>query len=307
MVDVVTVGNGIIDAFLSLHDANAHCRVNTETAELCVTYGQKIPVDHCEFILGGDACNVAVGLKRLGLSTAVVAEIGNDEFASKIINTLDQEGVDTTYILKKGQSSFSVCIQFQGERTLFVEHQKRSHEFSFENIATKWLYLTSLGHDWKHAYARACAFVRDNNVKLVFNPGTIQIADGLEAITEALRLTEVLFLNKDEAMTLLGHTADEKILLDELHKLGPKIVVITDGKRGSFVRDATGNMLTKEIINRPVVGKTGAGDAYTSGFLAAYFQNLSLDTAMTWGTKNAASVIGYVGSQKGLLTRSAIG
>ncbi len=99
----------------------------------------------------------------------------------------------------------------------------------------------------------------------------------------------------------------ENALMESLHALGPKIVVLTNGAKGSFVRDAQGKVWTRDIIHCPVVEKTGAGDAYASGFLAAYIHGLTIEEAMTWGTKNAASVISYIGGQKGLLTQEKMG
>ena len=56
----------------------------------------------------------------------------------------------------------------------------------------------------------------------------------------------------------------------------------------------------------PVVETTGAGDAFASGFLAALFYDKDLNTALDWGLKNSASVIGKIGGVEGLLTRDVI-
>ena len=94
-----------------------------------------------------------------------------------------------------------------------------------------------------------------------------------------------------------------KELLTQLKKLGPKIVVITDGKNGSYALDEKGKMLKQDCVQCKVVEKTGAGDSYTTGFLAAILQELPIKTAMAWGTLNAASVIGQIGAQAGLLRK----
>ncbi|MBI2190285.1 MAG: hypothetical protein HYU49_01970, partial [Candidatus Levybacteria bacterium] len=59
MNDFVCVGDATIDAFLSIHDANLHCRLNEKDCELCIKYGEKIPVDKFELSLGGIASNVS--------------------------------------------------------------------------------------------------------------------------------------------------------------------------------------------------------------------------------------------------------
>ncbi|MEK7517140.1 MAG: carbohydrate kinase family protein [Patescibacteria group bacterium] len=316
-LDVVCVGSAKIDIFLSLHEANKHLRLIPKTNELCLKYGEKITVDKADLLLGGNAANVAVGLSRLGLKTSMLAEIGMDEFSEKITKTLQSENVDISRIQKtKGEpSSFSTIINFKGERTILSEHLKRKHDFNFDNISTKWVYLTSLGEEWKNAYATTAEFVRSSKSHLAFNPGTMQIDKGYKHLSNILALSDILFLNKEEATRIssansadpISNKKDDKkiikLLLTKLQNLGPKIVVITDGKNGSYAIREKGEIFKEDIAEANVVEKTGAGDAYSTGFLAAILHGLSIKDAMHWGTLNSGSVIGKVGAQKGLLTK----
>jgi len=307
--DVVCVGDAKIDIFLTLHEANSHLRFNEETNELCVRFGDKIAVDKTEILLGGNAANVSVGASRLGLNPAIIAEIGRDAFAPKIINTLKSENVETSNIQQTEgqQSSFSTILNFKGERTIFTEHVKRLHNFNFQDISTKWVYLTSLGESWKEAYAKTVEFVKKTQSLLAFNPGTLQVQNGKNSIQNVLSFANLLLVNKEEAECILGLSEGQKsieVLLKELKKLGPKIVVVTDGKKGSFAIDTQGVLLKKDIMETEVIEKTGAGDAYSSGFLSALTYNKSIAEAMGWGTKNSASVIGKVGATAGLLHKA---
>ena len=302
--DAICVGNAKIDTFLTLSKEDHNLRFIKETNELCIKFGEKITVDKAELLLGGNAANVAVGVSRLGLKTALVAEIGTDEFAQKIINTLSVEGVDTSNVLqRKGQqSSFSTIINFRKERTIFSEHVKREHNFNFENISTKWIYLTSIGNDWEKAYEKTIDFVKSTGSYLAFNPGTLQIAAGARNLTDVLSLANVFIVNKQEGKALLKNNSQniQEVLIG-LQKLGPKIVIITDGENGSFAIDEKGNIYRKAAVETKVVEKTGAGDAYSSGFISAFIKNKPIDEAMKWGSKNSASVINKVGAQTGLL------
>jgi sugar/nucleoside kinase (ribokinase family) len=131
--DLICVGNAKIDTFLTLHDANSHLRLIQESNELAIKFGEKITVDTAEILIGGNAANVSVGTARLGIKTAIVAQIGKDEFAQKIVNILKSENVDISNLqLEEGQqSSFSTILNYKGERTIFTEHVKRSHNFNF--------------------------------------------------------------------------------------------------------------------------------------------------------------------------------
>ena len=308
--DVVCIGNAKIDTFLALHETNDHLRLIKETNELCIKSGEKIIVEKTEVLLGGDAANMSVGVSRLGLNAAIIAEIGKDEFAQKIINTLNQENVDSTNILQTDgqQSSFSTIINYKGERIIFSEHVRRSHDFNLENVSAKWIYLTSLGEEWQNIYLKTADFVAKTQCFLAFNPGTLQIKKGRDNLKDVLIITNLLLVNKEEGEDLLNFEHGQKDIeeiIKDLQKLGPKIVVVTDGKNGSLAIDDKGNVFKKDIIETEIIEKTGAGDAYSSGFLSALINNKSVTEAMEWGTKNAASVIGKIGAQAGLLYKTA--
>lgn len=309
--DIACVGNAKIDTFLTLYEASSHLRLLKETNELCIKFGEKIAVDKAEILLGGNAANVSVGASRLGLKTALVAEIGKDEFAQKIINTLKKENVNTSNVLQTEgqQSSFSTIINYKKERTIFSEHVRREHNFSFENISAKWIYLTSLGNNWQDAYNKTVAFAKKTKANLALNPGTLQIQSGKNSLKSILLAANLLFVNKEEGEELLGYSQGEKSIKEiimNLQKLGPKIVVTTDGKNGSFAINEKGEIFKQEITEGKVVEKTGAGDAYSSGFLAGLAHNKSITNAMRWGAKNSASVIGKVGAQPGLLYKNCL-
>jgi ribokinase len=310
MYDVVTFGNAVIDVFLAIHDAAHHCRINEQEQELCIRYGEKIPLDRCAFLLGGNACNVAVGMSRLGFQTAIIAELGGDEFAKKIYTGLQQENVSTEYLLLTDDpSSFSIALNFAGERTLFVEHIKRQHRFTYEGMRTRWLYITSLGTHWHAAYEDILTYARREHIRIAFSPGTPQLREAGLHVRAILRHSDFLFLNREEAQLLLeGSEPSQSIedLLLSVQGLGPANVVITDGARGSAAIDRHGNLVQQLPIPGPVVEKTGAGDSFASGCLAAILLEQDLPTTLLWGSLNAASVIAQVGTQPGLLQRDAL-
>lgn len=305
---VITIGNAVIDAFLSLDDANDSCSLDRENSKLCVSYGEKILLSGCDFMLGGNACNVAVGLSRLGVNAGLLAEIGADEFAQKILNGLRKEEVGVDYLVRgDGQTSFSIGLNFQRERTLFIEHREREHNFQLQQVQPEYFYLTSLGDKWEHVYKAVYEKLQTTPaIKLAFNPGSVQIKAGLTSFAYLLPHTDILFLNKEEAQRLLGSEEEIPELLRAFKKLGVRIVVLTDGEKGSSAIMESGEIVSQGIIACSVVERTGAGDAYATGFLAAILKGKSLPVALVWGAKNSASVIEQVGSQKGLVTEQQI-
>lgn len=314
LFDVVTVGNATLDNFLWIHDSNNHFRLNEETRELCIKLGDKSLIDKAYFLVGGNAANVAVGLSRLGAKTAIFAEVGDDEFGQKVINTLSKDRVSEVFLKKiPGQpTSFSVIINYKGDRTIFEEKVKKHHDYSFENVSTKWIYLTSVGDNWDKAYGRVLEFIKEKGVRLAFNPGPAQL-DRVDGIAEVLRNTELLFVDKGEAAKILKnsdtHVSYEEEMrryLTGLREKGVKNAVITDGPKGAFLIDESGESFYHKPNDSSPVERTGAGDSFASGFLGAVVNGKDLKTAMEWGARNAASVIGQVGSQPGLLTKEQI-
>ena len=213
-----------------------------KTKEICFRYGEKITVESSEVHMGGNAQNVSVGISRLGYSVALMAELGDDFYADQVMKNLKQERVDTQLIIQtpgKATSS-SVIMNLKGDRTLFSQHAVHEHNFAFtSDIATRLIYLTSLGGTWNKAYQLALDFALANQVPIAFNPGTRQLSEKGEVFWGVIKNTHILFLNLEEAKSVLktAHPKKEydkmpvQTLMEELASLGPRIVVITDGKK----------------------------------------------------------------------------
>lgn len=307
MHDVITVGNGIFDVFLTLSSSDTRCHLDEKTNEVCLPAGEKVLLNGCAFHLGGNACNVAVGLSRLGYKVALMAELGDDEFSEKIIKGLQEEEVDLSLLQQNpGHSSFAVGLSFQGERTLLVNHQERAHKFSFADLQTKWIYLTSLGNEWQHVYEAVAAYKKQSQVFLACNPGSVQLQAGAETFSYLFPLIDILFLSRSEAERVLKKEGSMEALLTELIRLGPQAVCLTDGKKGASVMTSDGKIYTQEPFPAEVVEVTGAGDSFAAGFLGAVLAGKTAQEALAWGTVNASSVIEHIGSQPGLLTRDGL-
>jgi len=310
--NVITVGESTIDAFMTLAHADSDAHLEKEGGGLCFRFGEKIDVERYDFTIGGNATNVAVGLSRLGVKATLCTEIGDDEFSLKIRNCLANEHVERVLVQQvSGPSNFSVIINFKGDRTLFCEDVTRQHEFDFLDVTADLVYITSLGNVWDKPYRTALAFAHKSNAKIAFNPGSRQLHEGKDLVHEVVKQSQMLFLNKEEAELLVnGKETQEhdlayvKELLAKIKPLGPKIIVITDGRKGSYALDEKGDFHHQTIHESKIVERTGAGDGYTAGFIAATIQNLSVPQAMEWGSRNAASVVGKVGAQAGLLTKT---
>lgn len=305
-IELLSIGDSSLDVFMTPTELETLCQINTKKSLIAFSYGDKIPVENFEISIGGNAANNAVGAKRLGVRSATILTLGEDDVGNKIVEKLKSEGVDTTYVIQQPAttSNYSTIINFAGERTIFTYKAPKSYEFPVQLPLAPWIYLTSMGDSFRPFYNHLLNWMKKNGeVKLAFNPGSRQLRAGLDSIKDVLSASYMVYVNRKEAEILTGlkETQEkEKDLLKALSALGPKISIITDGNNGSFVYDGT-KFIRAEVLPVDAYERTGAGDAFGSGCIAALIKGKSLEEALLWGTLNSASVIGYIGSQRGLI------
>lgn len=306
--DLLSIGDASIDTFMTPLESETLCTIDKKKCLIAFNYGDKIPVKNLEFSVGGNASNNAVGTKRLGINSSIVLTLGDDGVGDMVVRELRKQEVDLTYVIQQPEtmSNYSTVINYSGERTIFVYHAPRSYEFPVQLPVVPWVYLTSMGETFRPFYNHLIDWLKKNpSIKLAFNPGSWQLRAGLESIKEILSLTHMVYVNREETESLtglLGSNGNERELLIALNKLGPKVCVITDGSSGCFAYDSiNGKFLKVGILPVDAYERTGAGDAFGSGSLAALIHGKNLEEALLWGTINSASVIGYTGPQRGLL------
>jgi len=141
---------------------------------------------------------------------------------------------------------------------------------------------------------------RHPETRFVINPGSYQLRYWMKKIQELFSRTFLAFFNKEEAAIVIGEKEDIPKTIKKLHSFGIAHVAITDSERGSYASDGQTVWFLPPFPIAPLA-KTGAGDAYASGFLSALFYKKSIPDAMRWGTANAGGVIQEFGAQKGLL------
>jgi sugar/nucleoside kinase (ribokinase family) len=310
--DVLSLGPARMDVFVQLppDEVVEICSMDRQRCMIELGFGEKIAVDGMNFSIGGNTGNNAVGLARLGLKPAIIGAFGDGWTDKQALEILKNEGVETKYVdIKEGQFGFGVVINYQGERTILSYYPTTRCEWPRSaDFAADWIYLTSMGEGYEDFYAEAVKWAVEKNVRIAFNPGTRQVKAGLQHLEYAYNRTEVLFVNKEEAEIILGKNdlrTDIKVLLTEMGRLGVKIVIITDGQAGTYAFDGN-KYLHMPIVPAKVVERTGTGDAFGSGFLAAYIYGKPLEEALRWGTVNSASVLEFIGPQAGLLDRQGL-
>lgn len=311
MHDLVAIGDIVTDAFIKLKDASVHCDINREHCTIALAFGDKVPYESVEVVRAvGNCANAAVASSRLGLSSALVSDLGDDLNGQECLESLKKDKVDTIFMKthQGKETNYHYVLWYEDDRTILVKHQQ--YHRTFPDIGEpRWLYLTSLGEDTVEYYEQIKKYLKDHpGVSLAFQPGTFQIKLGREALQSFYASTEIFFCNVEEAGRILGlDTLGTHELLKRVHALGPKIVVITDGPKGAYAFDGKDVWFQPPYPDpKPPFERTGAGDAFSSTTVAALALGKDLPSALSWGAVNSMSVVQQVGAQKGLLTHSAI-
>lgn len=308
--DVTAIGDTTQDVFLQMEEASLQCDLDGKNCRLCFDYAEKIPVEKKTDVPAvGNAANHAIGVARLGFTSAIYTIVGDDTQGHLAQEVFTQNGVDTSFLTfdtKRG-TNFSTVINYKAERTIFVYHEDRDYQLPPLGD-TAWIYLTSVsGGGAATLHEQVVTYLAEHPaVRVAFNPGTYQIKLGKEQLLPLLRRTEILFLNREEAMRIQG-TSDRAIgpLMSAFHSDGIKIMVITDGVEGAYASDGT-TVWHLKIFTGPVLERTGAGDSFGSGFLGAVLAGKDIPTAMLWGNANSTSVVKYIGAREGLLSREQV-
>jgi sugar/nucleoside kinase (ribokinase family) len=313
--DVVCIGDVVMDAFITLEEKEARVEWDKahEHPRLSMSFADKIPYKNLTVAPAvGNASNVAVASRRLGLKTAIITAVGGDHYGTEILDRYCKEGISHEYVKinKNKPTNYHFVLTYKTERTILIKHQEYEY-FDPRKLGsnTDWLYFSSIAEHTLPFHKKVADYLkRHPEVKMGFNPGTFQLRFGAEKLRDIYKHTYVLSVNREEAAFIL-HTKNEDIdfLFKGLHKLGPKIVIITDGPSGAYASDGVSKYFMPPYPDpKPPVSRTGAGDAFSAGFFCGLVYGLSVPDALRWAPIESMHVVQFFGAQAGLLSKPAL-
>ncbi len=310
-IDFLAIGDTVTDAFIKLKDAHVHCKIDTDSCELCLGFGDKVPYEEVTIVPAvGNAANAAVSASRLGLSSAIVSNLGDDLEGEKGLASLKADKVNTEFVkINKGiRTNYHYVLWYTSERTILIKHEKYPYELP-DIGEPKWLYFSSVSESAFPFHNTVADYLDSHkDIKLAFQPGKNEINLGKERLARLYARAEIFFCNVEEAEKILGmQTKDVLELSKGIHALGPKMVSISDGPNGAYL------YLDDELWQLPIYPdpkppyeRTGAGDAFSSTFTSALALGKSPLEAFAWGPINSMAVVQEIGAQKGLLSKEAL-
>jgi len=310
-LDFVAIGDIVIDAFIRLEQAHEVCNIATGKCELCVSFADKVPYAFAEEIPAvGNSANAAVAAARLGLTSSLIANVGDDQHGRECLEALKKNGVIETFVKSNPglKTNYHYVLWYGKDRTILIKHE--DFPMSMPNVGSpSWLYLSSLGEKSLPYHAEIEKYLDAHpDTKLVFQPGTYQMEFGTEALAGIYKKTKLFFCNVEEAQRILKiETRDLPTLMKKLRELGPEVIVVTDGPDGAYAYfEDTMLSIPAYPDPRPAYERTGAGDAFASTFTAATILGKNVEDSLKWAGINSAEVVQGIGAQKGLMHRDAL-
>jgi sugar/nucleoside kinase (ribokinase family) len=312
-VDVICIGDTVVDEFVKLKDAEVHTDIKTHEKTITMKFGQKLPYEEAIVLYGvGNSANASVAFSRLGLKSLFVSATGLDEDGDKIKETLAKENVDVSLLIQHEgiPTNHHYVLWYTDERTILIKHFSYPRSLNENEMPkAKFCYLSSLGPDTLDYHEQIANWLKRNpKTKLIFQPGTFQMQIGVQKMKKFYELSYIFVCNVEEAKFILGDASLEiKDLLKKISLLGPQIVVITDGFEGAYLLNK-GKFYYMPIYPdiAPPYERTGAGDAFTATFAGAIALGLTPEQAIVWAPINSMHVVQYVGAQEGLLTKDEV-
>jgi len=298
---VLCVGSATVDTFLTIEQPFSSLKL-----------GDKALVKAVDKHSGGGATNSASALVKLGLKVKTATMVGDDEDGNLILKELKAAGIENICSKKsKRQTDLATIISSTKEKDrIILVHKGASTDLTIKDLQNSklnpsWIYLATLtGKSQAVAYEIA-RIAKQKNIQLLFNPSLYLAHQGKKHLSSILQHTSILVLNKEEAQALLKTSSTNfEHLLKELQKCGPRIVIVTDGRRGLYALQQNIMYSLTKTPDVKIVHTAGAGDAFTSGFLAGLIKKYSFEDALRLGQANASSVIQQVGAKSGQLTEA---
>jgi len=317
MKDIITIGSITKDNFLELDCEIIDWPKTPSRKAIALPFGEKLEVNNISSVLGGNSANASVTFSRFGFKTACFGKIGDDLAGQEIKKWLKEEKVEPVFaVAKNKKTAESTLLLNKGERTILSYHGASNEwaeaDISWRKLKAKWWYLSLAGSS-SDFFAPLVKFAKENGIKIAFNPSGYQIRHKRQEILDNLKNIDLLVLNEGEAAELVGISFEnEKEVFKKMDDLMPGIVAVTDGPNGVTVSDGKNIYKAGIFKEKLVADRTGAGDAFGSGFTAGLmmadpingnYAGEAIKYAIRLASANATSVVEHIGATEGILTK----
>jgi len=257
---------------------------------------------------GGKGANQAVAAARLGAQVRMIGRVGGDAFGEALLQTVRQDGVDTTFIRRDEQAATGVALitlDAAGQNTIVVapganmrvtRQDIEEAEAAFEGAD---LLLMQLECPLEAVQA-AAQMAHRHGLPVVLNP-----APARPLPADLLAQTDYLLPNQPELRLLADGEADVPRAAARLLAQGVRNLVVTLGEEGALLVTG-GSQEHLPAFRVPVVDTVAAGDAFAGAFCVALAEGKPLREAVLWGNAAGAIAVTRPGAQPSMPNRAEL-
>jgi 5-dehydro-2-deoxygluconokinase len=262
--------------------------------------------------VGGCPTNVIVGSSRLGLRTALLTAVGDDQVADHVLHFLRNEGVETRFIPRKpGRRTSAVIVTIRppndfpltfyrdncADEALTIADAERSPIGESRAVFVTGTGLTAepgrTATMWAAEKSRqtAAAVILD----LDYRPALWPNADAFGIAVRALARLADLVIGTEEEVAAAASDRDPTAAVRRILDLGPSALVLKRGAAGATICRPNCPAVDVPPFAVDILNTLGAGDAFASGFLYGYLDGWPFERAARLGNASGAIVVGRHG------------
>lgn len=293
--DVVGLGDCDVDIFIGV--------------EKLPSWDEKVAGELLSLEGGGVVANFCCCAARLGVKSALLSTVGDDQFGRIALKSLEEFGVDVQGVKVRGGEATYFCVialDQTGEKALTIV--KTSTFFPrWEDVDARIIERGRVLHIAPFDIAiatRAAEHAAGVGALVSVDLEPTMISADIDPARRLLAATDVLFINELTVEKLYGSGAYRKAAV-ELMRLGPGLVIVTRGASGVHARRGE-DVLDVEAFNVDPVDTTGAGDCFNAAFWTARLDDMDLEPALRFASAAAALSIQKVGARAALPTREDV-
>jgi len=302
MYDLISVGTISVDLYFKSKN------FTFKNNRFFLALGGKYQAESFYFSVGGGGANVAIGVAKHGYKVGLLGKIGNNPFKKIIVDYLKQHKISLNLIDFEDEyyNLSSILLTEKGERTILHYSTPHQHLFSKDNpliglTKTKIIYLGNLPEVSLTQRIKFLKFFKKHNITRVVNLGVSDCRRHKNQLKEILDEVDILIVNAYEFSELVKApycdiNFSEDVVSWYIPYLKEKIVVITDGEKGSYGYYQNRVFFQKALKPAHILDTTGAGDAYTAGFISEFLKSGNLVKSLKKGALYASHILGKIGA-----------
>ena len=252
-------------------------------------------------VLGGSAAYALLANKQ---NTCELVGVVGDDFQDYHFDLLSDHSISTNSLTKLNGNTFCWGGEYQHDfssrKTLYVDPGVSETYLPDLSENSKNCPFLLLGNTAPHLQT-ALLNQMDNKPYILLDTFKLYIDIANKELKHLIKRVDLFCINFNEAIALSGQNGSDinemsKAILD----LGPKSLIIKDGKKGSYFFDSNNQFSIKAYPVKEVIDTTGAGDAYIGGILMGKMNGMSILDSMKIGAVTASFCIEGIGAN-GLL------